>query len=182
MSRRVPGRSEAGASRRAIPDSSKYQLARWWSGATIAAVLDSRVVPDGHGVWREGDHTVAFYLEYDTGTETLSTVAAKLPAYRRVQDLGGPRWPVLFVLPSRLREGNLRQRLAATGTSGVTVATASQDRVDTDPSGPIWALAGDTGPRRRLIDVPCELGSASPLNPGPATPDQDPLRLLRDQD
>lgn len=156
------------------------RLTRWWSGPSTAAAVGHRVFPDGHGVWREDGHTVAFYLEYDTGTETLSTVVGKLPAYRRARDLGGPSWPVLFVLPSRLREHNLRQRLTATGTSGVIVATTSQDRADADPAGPIWALAddADAAPRRRLAELPSEPGSAGPTHPGAATPEQDPLRLL----
>jgi hypothetical protein len=160
------------------------RLTRWWSSTAISAALGGggRVVPDGHGVWREHDRTVAFYLEYDTGTETLSTVIGKLPAYRRVQDLGGPQWPVLFVLPSRRREHNLLQRLAATGTFGVTVATTSQDRVDTGPAGPIWALAEPTGAhptrRCRLVELPSEPGQPGPWHPGPPTPHQDPLRLL----
>ncbi|MET7426631.1 replication-relaxation family protein [Dactylosporangium sp. NPDC005555] len=156
------------------------RLTRWWSGAHVTAAIGGRLSPDGHGVWREDGHTVAFYLEYDTGTETLSTVAAKLSAYRRVQDLGGPLWPVLFVLPGQQRERNLRQRLAATGTYGVIVATTTQDRVDTDPAGAIWALTDEPGPRRRLAELPSEPGSLGPLHPGPATPDQDPLRLLLD--
>lgn len=154
------------------------RLARWWSGPATTAAVGSRVFPDAHGVWHENGRSVAFYLEYDTGSETLSTVVAKLPGYRRAQDLGSPRWPVLFVLPSRLREHHLWQRLTATGTYGVIVATTSQDRVDTDPAGPIWALAAGTGVRRRLIEVPCDVGQASPIHPGPATPEQDPLRLL----
>ncbi|MDG6104016.1 replication-relaxation family protein [Dactylosporangium aurantiacum] len=165
------------AQSRALPGT---RLARWWSGPAMAAAVNRRVQPDGHGVWREDGHTVAFYLEYDTGTETLATVVGKLPAYRRLQDAGGPRWPVLFVLPSRARERNLLQRFAAAGTCGVVVATSTQDRAGTDPAGPIWTLPGDTGPRLRLIEVPSELGWRGPLHPGPPSPDQDPLRLLLD--
>ncbi|GAB3832766.1 replication-relaxation family protein [Dactylosporangium cerinum] len=167
------------AQARTRPDA---RLARWWSGPTMSATVGNRIQPDGHGVWREDGHTVSFYLEYDTGTETLSTVAGKLRAYRTLQDLGGPYWPVLFVLPSRLREHNLRQRFTATGTSGVIVATTSQDRVDVDPAGPIWALADGTGPepalRWRLVELPSEPGLPGIFHPGPATPEQDPLRLL----
>jgi Replication-relaxation len=40
------------------------------------------VRPDGYGCWSENGSLLEFYLEYDTGTETLTSVAGKLPRYR----------------------------------------------------------------------------------------------------
>jgi hypothetical protein len=48
-------------------------LVTWWS-ETQAASLYSSVRPDGYGRWAENGRLVGFYLEYDTGTETLATV------------------------------------------------------------------------------------------------------------
>jgi hypothetical protein len=45
------------------------RLARWWSAARTFATVNHNTRPDAHGVWREGDQEVAFFLEYDTGTE-----------------------------------------------------------------------------------------------------------------
>lgn len=45
------------------------RLTRWWPSRRIAAAVDHNIRPDGHGVWSEADRQVAFFLEYDTGTE-----------------------------------------------------------------------------------------------------------------
>jgi hypothetical protein len=37
-------------------------------------------------------------LEYDTGTESLDHLTAKLSGYRDVAEVGGPAYPVLFWL------------------------------------------------------------------------------------
>ncbi|WP_436536757.1 replication-relaxation family protein [Actinoplanes sp. HUAS TT8] len=76
-------------------------MARWWSPARTFAKINHGTRPDGHGVWREREAQVAFFLEHDTGTESHATGAAKLAGYRTLhqQQL---RWPVLFWLPTGL--------------------------------------------------------------------------------
>src|SRR5438874_8938856 len=57
------------------------QLLDWWSEARCVAEWDGLIRPDGYGRWREGAEEVAFFLEYDRGTEALRVVKDKLDAY-----------------------------------------------------------------------------------------------------
>ncbi len=87
------------------------RVERWWSAQHASEAFGQRVHPDGHGVWREGGEQVGFLLEYDTGTETLGRLKDKLDPYRRLRRDGGPDYPVLFYLPSPVRETNFHRRL-----------------------------------------------------------------------
>ncbi len=96
------------------------RLARWWGPARTAAAVGQRVHPDGHGVWTERlapedgrgwERQVGFWLEYDTGTEPLARLVAKLDPYTRLRRTGGPDYPILFHLPTPAREANLHDRL-----------------------------------------------------------------------
>jgi len=153
------------------------RLARWWSERSTAVRFDGKISPDGHGVWRDGARSVAFHLELDRGTEVLSRLVDRLASHRLLHAEGGPPWPVLFVLPNRTREQNLHRRLADKPEPTLTVATTSPE-AGTDPAGPVWRPAGNGRHRLTLADLPCGPGESGPLNPGPAAPDEDPLRLL----
>ena len=154
------------------------RLARWWPAARAAAAVGRRVRPDGHGVWTEPEHTVAFWLEHDTGSESLGRLTARLEAYRRLRADGGPGYPVLFWLPNPTREANLHRRLTG-AAPGVTVATAVADPAGPGPAGPVWRLAGNGRRRLRLAELPSHPGRPGPYHPPPAGPEDDPLRLLR---
>jgi hypothetical protein len=138
-------------------------LERWWSEqhTTAAYAGFAGIQPDGHGIWRLGERTVGFWLEHDRGTEPLRTVLDKLPAYARLADAGGPRYPVLLHVPSRAREEHLLDALAHLRPS-MPVATA----VHTDhPAGLAWTLAGDrTRQRRWLHELPSDHGHPDPVN------------------
>jgi hypothetical protein len=135
-------------------------LARWWSEARCRTVMDGLIRPDGHGVWvaekvtdnftgaGAGDFAgtaarrsaVPFWAEVDRGGETLRRVADKLDRYAY---LVGTRsgFPVLFWLPSPVREANLRSVLARTGVpKGLIVATSAP--AVGHPAGPVWAPVG----------------------------------------
>jgi hypothetical protein len=160
----------------------RARLLRWWSERQAAAAFGQRIRPDGHGVWARGDAQAGFYLEYDTGRETIGALISKLGSYRRLLAEGGPNYPVLFWLPTQAREQNLHRRLASGLEAGVRVATASTDAVGTDgPAGPIWQLVGNDRHRLRLRldELPSDHGRPGPLNPGAPSAEQDPLHLLR---
>ncbi|SRR6266540_1550912 len=156
------------------------RLTRWWSAGRTFAKVDHNTRPDGHGVWRDGDREVAFFLEHDTGTMSHPARAAKLLGYRTLQDKGAA-WPVLFWLPSTTVETNLHQHLAG-GSRGVTVATAARVHAADHggPAGPVWKVVGNGRRRLRLADLPGPVGPGSAYHPGPPQPDEDPLFLLRD--
>jgi hypothetical protein len=159
---------------------SDTRLARWWSGRTFAGKVQNIVRPDGHGVWSEDGRQVGFLLEYDTGTEVHSVLKGKLAAYRKLTADGGPAWPVLFWLPTTAREANFHRRLNG-AARGLIVATAAWDAAaGHGPAGPVWKVAGNGRRRLRLAELPCRWGEAGGYHPGPPTPEQDPLYLLRD--
>ena len=153
-------------------------VTRWWSERTIAAVLGHRVKPDGHGVWADGSRETGFYLEQDRGTEPIGRLMDKLAGYRRLRGDGGPPYPILFVLPSPIREHNLHRRLAEQPEPLLTIATTSPE-FGPDPAGPVWRLAGNGGHRHPLADLPSDHGEPGPFTPGPVRPEHDPLRRLR---
>jgi hypothetical protein len=98
---------------------------------------------------------LAFFLELDTGTETLARLAAKLPGYLALGEATAITTPVLIWLPSPTRERNARHALADTlaqltaGTGrSVPVATATPAThlpsargrdAHWHPHAPIWA-------------------------------------------
>lgn len=132
----------------------------WWSERRCAAAWGDHARPDGYGRWREAGAVADFFLEYDTGTEPLTRVVAKLAGYAALASRTGISTPVLFWLPSARREASLRARLAGPSPAGVRDAvTAAQipgvpvftASPETDgPAGASWLPAGSRGPRIRL--------------------------------
>jgi Replication-relaxation len=157
------------------------RLARWWSAGRTYATVDHNTRPDGHGVWRDGDDEVAFFLEHDTCSMSHPARAAKLVGYRTLQDKG-PTWPVLFWLPSATIETHLHRHLAGSGTHGVLVATAARDHAAKHggPAGPVWKVVGNGRRRLPLAELPGPVGAGGAYHPGPPAPNEDPLYLLRD--
>lgn len=123
------------------------ELVEWWSERRAGAEWGELVRPDGYGVWAEAGRTVGFFVEYDTGSEPVARVAAKLSGYADVAVADGVARPVLFWLARPGREPRLHQ---AIGRPPVPLATAT---VGTDPAHSVWQAAGDAGPRRRLADL-----------------------------
>ena len=92
------------------------ELECWWSERRCAAAWGDHARPDGYGRWREQTPgqppaVTDFFLEYDTGTENLPRLIAKLAGYRDLAARTGIATPVLFWLPSPRREAALRARL-----------------------------------------------------------------------
>ncbi|HZM77272.1 MAG TPA: replication-relaxation family protein [Candidatus Limnocylindrales bacterium] len=122
---------------------------RWFTPPGTAMLI--MVQADGLGVWSEDGRTVAFYLEYDTGTESLPTLVDKVVRFDQLEE---GRWPVLFSLPSTVREANLHQRLASL-KHRIPVATMARDRLDgANPAGQVWQLHRSAAPLVRLAELP----------------------------
>ncbi|TDB80921.1 hypothetical protein E1091_19110, partial [Micromonospora fluostatini] len=99
------------------------RLSRWWSEQHATAVYaQAGIRPDGHGVWTTAGTSTGFFLEHDNDTENLARVVAKLRGYERLTTFG-PRYPVLFWVPSRRREASLLGVLAGLHTAS-PIATA----------------------------------------------------------
>jgi len=146
------------------------RLERWWSeqrcaeAGAFGTTLISPVRPDGHGVFVDGGHRVAFFVEFDTGLEQHSVLLSKVSRYASHVAKGGPAWPVLFWLPTSARERRLHQLLAGVDLA-VPVATAARD--DLDPgmcaADAVWLVVGGNDAPCRLADL-ADLGDLVPEN------------------
>jgi hypothetical protein len=128
-------------------------LLEWWSQRRCAEHYGELVRPDGYGAWLEDGRKVEFFVEYDTGSESLSRLAAKLAGYAELVTAGGPNHPVLIWLRSATREAHLHQHLARHAPACL-VATASTElaaTLDINPAGPVWLVPGSDR-RRSLVD------------------------------
>lgn len=150
----------------------KCALDEWWPESEIGETCAGIVRPDAYGNYTDHDHTLSFFYEHDTGTETIETLVEKVGKYAELAD-AGIRKPVLFQLPSTNREHNFHVALAqgwphkapvpvATlpadqlAVPGFRIASASPSIVDA-----LWLPVGHTR-RRRLADL-------APRNTRPTT-------------
>jgi hypothetical protein len=165
------------------------RLTRWWSERHTHGVFGSRIRPDGHGVWDDGQRSVGFFLEHDRGHMDHTRLRRKLAAYQALRAQGGPHYPVLFSLPTQAREANFHRTLHAAASdpqlaealAAVPVATCARDLPGFHPAGPVWTLVGPPSRRLALAQLPARHGQPGPLAPGPPTAEQDPLYELRQQ-
>jgi hypothetical protein len=135
-------------SRRRDPVRSGEGVTAWWSESRCARHFGDLVIPDAYGRWSSAAGELEFFLEYDTGSESLTKVARKLLAYARLADSTGIATPVLFWLPTSRREAGARSALARIHadldqTADVPVATAATDLLDSgaacpSPADKIW--------------------------------------------
>lgn len=122
--------------------------------------------PDGLGVWANHAGEVRFLLEYDTGSEHLPQLTAKLPAdatlAEKMAAFGNACPPLLFCFATAHREQSARRALAAHGDSrALRIATTALDPETTSPAGPVWLpLRGDGTP-------PVELSALHAALPDP---------------
>ncbi|MFL6140387.1 MAG: replication-relaxation family protein [Labedaea sp.] len=179
-------------------------LRQWWSEKRCIGFFvryDSgdtkQLRPDGYGCWEDNGRAVRFFLEHDTGTESLPTVVRKLDDYR---DFPTDRFGILlFSVHSTRREIALRQALRrdlAGRDPGFVIATAvraadgSFGHLD-GPAGPVWGLWTPHGTERvtrrdRLAELPARgphvehaPNTDQPLNEAAFDPtDRDMLRLI----
>ncbi|WP_395108353.1 replication-relaxation family protein [Actinomadura sp. SCN-SB] len=145
----------------------------WWSEQRCHQAWGKIVRPDGYGRWREDDQRIDFFVEYDTGTEPLHRLLAKIADYQALAEMTGlTHTPVLFALPNPAREQHLHTRTTPTtpggpsgpgGPGGAVVATTTPQALRTagSPAGPAWHPLPTTPPttghphqdRRRLINL-----------------------------
>ncbi|MEV7042871.1 replication-relaxation family protein [Amycolatopsis sp. NPDC051061] len=145
----------------------------WWSESRCARHFGDLVIPDGYGRWRSGRGTavreVEWFLEFDTGTESLTKVGRKLLGYARLAESTGIATPVLVWLPTTRREAGARTALARVHADldvpcAVPVATAAADLLNPaaphpSPAEAVWlpltsARTNRAGPRYSLTDLP----------------------------
>ncbi|MFE5566601.1 replication-relaxation family protein [Amycolatopsis japonica] len=157
-------------------------LTAWWSESRCARHFGDLVIPDGYGRWHGTSREVEWFLEFDTGTESLTKVGRKLAGYARLAESTGIATPVLMWLPTTRREAGARTALARVHAglddpNSVPVATAAADLLDPatphpSPAEAVWlpltsARPGRASPRYSLADLAnAWTGLAPPAGPG----------------
>jgi hypothetical protein len=132
------------------------ELTTWWSERRCQAAWGKIARPDGYGRWRHNHRQIDFFLEYDTGTEPIHRLLAKIGDYGSLAQMTGiTDTPILFTLPGTLREDHLHARIT-TGIPLVATTTPEALQAAGGPAGPAWrpdSGHGADGVRRRLIDL-----------------------------
>lgn len=100
------------------------QLARWQPESVTAEACASIVRPDGYGEWIDGGNRVGFFLEHDTGTETLATVVEKIAKYDELAR-AGIRQRVLVTFTTSTRETHFHHQLADRWPHGTPIPVAT---------------------------------------------------------
>jgi hypothetical protein len=127
------------------------RLLGWWPEHRCADLWGDLVRPDAYAHWRDGHRELGFFLEYDTGTETIARLATKLTGYLDLAETTGINIPVLFWFPTPDREAHARTALTR---APLPVATAALGHGNAaDPAGRLWLPIDREGPRVRLADL-----------------------------
>ncbi|MHB1739208.1 MAG: replication-relaxation family protein [Actinomycetes bacterium] len=124
------------------------EVVAWWSERRCAAEWGELVHPDAYGIWEENGRRIEFFVEHDTGSESLSRVAGKLAGYRDLAEADGAARPVLFWLAQPGREPALRKALVATDLPVATAVAGTGN-----PPDAIWLPVGEETPRRPLAQL-----------------------------
>jgi len=119
----------------------------WWPERRCRATWGEVVRPDGYGVWQDAGAELAFFLEYDRGTETHARLVAKLEGYATLAAAARDPFWVLFWFTGSKREVTARKALTG---APVPVATACEGAL---PSDAVWLPAGRSGDRRHLAEL-----------------------------
>ncbi|MER6573124.1 replication-relaxation family protein [Streptomyces sp. NPDC001093] len=127
-------------------------LPLWLSERSCARRWGDLVRPDAYAHWRDGEHMLPFFLEYDTGSQALARVEAKLAGYAAFATTAGARPALLIHTRTASRDQGLRRRLAAPARElSLHVATSSADFTTTEPWGPWWSPLGPGDTRRTTL-------------------------------
>ncbi|AKA06845.1 hypothetical protein SAZ_33870 [Streptomyces noursei ZPM] len=148
------------------------RLSLWLSERSAARRWGDLIRPDAYAHWHDGDHMLPFFLEYDTGSQPLARVEAKLPGYAAFATATNTRPALLIHTCTQSRDRALRRRLADPAHElGLYVATTSADFTTTNPWGPWWVPLQPGAQRTALTDLAtqwCGLSPASGLEPSDA--------------
>ncbi|WP_227025762.1 replication-relaxation family protein [Streptomyces fodineus] len=127
-------------------------LPLWLSERSCARRWGDLVRPDAYAHWRDGEHLLPFFLEYDTGSQPLARVEAKLTGYATFTTTAATRPALLIHTRTASRDQALRRRLATpTRELGLNIATSSADFTTTEPWGPWWSPLGPGDTRRTTL-------------------------------
>ncbi|AWI31413.1 replication-relaxation family protein [Streptomyces tirandamycinicus] len=138
-------------------------LALWLSERSATRRWGDIVRPDAYAHWRDGEMFLPFFLEYDTGSQPLARVEAKLASYAAFTSATSTRPALLIHTRTHSRDQALRHRLAgAVRELDLQVATSSADFTTTDPWGPWWAALQPGARRCSLTDLAAHRPNLTP--------------------
>ena len=162
------------------------RLEAWWSESRCARLWGDVVRPDAYARWHTPTSRLEFFLEYDTGTETLHQLASKIDRYATLAATTAITTPVLVWLPTPRRETTARAALSAACralnhpdrvpvATATPTATATQERPN--PADRCWlplTAAGAVDGRVTLAALATcwpHLSQPTPTtDPAPASP------------
>ena len=148
----------------ALQDHPEYQLEQLSTWTSLFAFYTFRhhrrvtIRPDGFVcLMNPSDKEIAFFIEYDRGTEQLKTLLAKVKAYYDYSRSGRyaswrktfpgdhhhkPAFRLLFIVKSEYRRKNIAVLLLKHGFRQLVWIAVFEDAIR-DPLGPIWQRPSD---------------------------------------
>jgi hypothetical protein len=158
----------------AHPAASGGQLVAWLGALSCLRRWGDAIRPDAYGHQTETTGTGAgcgFFLEYDTGSESITQLAAKIRGYTRFASSHAGHHPILIHTSHPAREARLHALITEThGISPVPIATSTA----ADPHEAVWQAHTATN-GASITELPglfTALGYRilSPAEPDPTTP------------
>ncbi|WP_285729343.1 replication-relaxation family protein [Nocardiopsis sp. ATB16-24] len=129
-------------------------LRKWYGERECERRWGTYIRPDAYVRWQQDEAVVHAFVEYDTGTESLSQLRRKMTGYTALAHSSALSSIVLILVHSDQREDNAARTLAATCTGTVGVYLTTHHRLDHQGAAePIWRLASCTD-RVPLRDIP----------------------------
>ncbi|WP_017569927.1 replication-relaxation family protein [Nocardiopsis halotolerans] len=129
-------------------------LRRWHGERACLDKWGRHIRPDAYVRWEEHEVAVDAFIEYDTGTESLTQLKRKMPGYANLARTSKLPSIVLVLVHSDQREDNTARKLATDCTAKVGVYLSTHHRLaQQGAAGPIWRLAHRPG-RVPLHDIP----------------------------
>lgn len=114
-------------------------LSLWLSERSCARRWGDMIRPDAYAHWHDGPHLLPFFLEYDTGSQSLARVESKLAGYAAFTTATNTRPALLLHTRTESRAHFLRRHLTTPARDlGLTVAISSADFTGSNPWGPWW--------------------------------------------
>ncbi|MEV0093734.1 replication-relaxation family protein [Streptomyces sp. NPDC050738] len=158
------------------------RLPLWLSENSCARRWGDIIRPDAYAHWTEttphGERLLPFFLEYDTGSQTLARVEAKLPGYAAFTTATGTAPALLIHTRTASRELALRRRLTDPARDlGLRLATASLDQTTDTPHARWWMPLEPTAGRLTLTGLAVRWHPLTPATGLEATDADTPLTL-----
>ncbi|RKS10254.1 protein involved in plasmid replication-relaxation [Nocardiopsis sp. Huas11] len=140
------------------------RLRHWYGERECERRWGRHIRPDAYVHWEQGATNMDAFVEYDTGTETLTQLKNKMPGYARLARESKMASIVLVLVHSDQREANAARKLAkdCTGTVGVYLSTHQRLALH-GVAEPIWRLA-HCPDRVALGDIPLAYPSGKKEN------------------